>query len=100
MPTESRWRRLWRRLVRYRVLVYLLLLLFAADWLVASRAAVWRAYNPVFYRDRLDVCRARTWDVVVVGGSPVMYGIDADVLAGVRYRREVLEGAFNLGLPL
>jgi hypothetical protein len=93
-------RRLGRWLVRYRVAVFLVLALALLDRLIAAHADLWRRYDPVFYRDRLTTCRSQRWDLVVLGGSPALCGIDVDRLAGLTFRGEKLDTAFNLGLPL
>lgn len=85
---------------RWRVLLYLLGCLAVLDAVVAVGARRWRAYDPVFYRDRLRHCRGHAWDLVIVGGSPAMAGIDSDVLTGLRYRGRRLDRAYNLSLPL
>jgi hypothetical protein len=83
-----------------RVVVYLLIALFALDRLIAAHARLWRSYSPRFYRERVEACRAGRWDLVLVGASPVMGGINADVLQGIRVRGTPVQRAFNLGLPL
>lgn len=82
----------------FRVLLYLLLGLAAVDLVVAWNAPLWRAYDPDEYAARLDACRGRTHDLVVVGGSPVAEGVDTRVLAGLRRGGRALERAYNLGL--
>ena len=52
------------------------------------------------YRERLVRCREGRWDLLVVGGSPAMCGIDPAVLTGTPWRGEQLKTTFNLGLPL
>lgn len=100
MAAGSRLRHLVRWVLRYRAVLYLLLALAAIDIVVRAHARRWRAYDPVFYRERLEACRRGKWDLVVVGGSPTMSGIDVGVLAGVPWQGRPLERAFNLGLPL
>ena len=100
MAETSVLRRLVRIAVRCRAVLYLLLLLAGIDILVAAHAARWRAYDPSYYRERLDACRRGDWDIVVVGGSPAMCGFDPDVLAGTRRHDRPLRRVFNFGLPL
>jgi hypothetical protein len=85
--------------VRYRVFLYLLLGLVLVDIGVASFRRVWRAYDPDDYRDRVENCRAHPADLVVVGGSTVCEGVDPAALEGLYWRGQVLQRAYNLGLP-
>ncbi len=87
----------WRRL---RVLLWFIAGLAALDLAVAAQTRRWEAYDPHPYRERLARCREHPWDLVVVGGSPTMCGVDPAVLAGVPWRGAPLATAFNLGLPL
>jgi hypothetical protein len=82
------------------VLIWFVIGLAAVDRVVAARARLWDAYDPHPYRELLARCRERPWDVVVVGGSPAMCGIDPAVLAGTPWHGESLGSAFNFGLPL
>ena len=82
-----------------RVVVFFLLALIALDFLVAAHSRFWRDYDPDPYFERLETCRRQPWDLVVVGGSPVMYGLNPSVLSGVAYRGRV-DRVYNLGLPL
>jgi hypothetical protein len=100
MAARVRLRWVLRGLVRFRFVLFLVAVLLVLDVLVRGHAHRWRAYDPVLYRERLDACRRGQWDVVVVGGSPVMCGIDTDLLAGARWQGRPLERCFNLGLPL
>jgi hypothetical protein len=83
-----------------RVVVFFLLALIALDFLVAAHSRLWRDYDPDPYRERLEACRRQPWDLVVVGGSPVMYGMNPSVLSGVAYQGRALDRVYNLGLPL
>jgi hypothetical protein len=83
---------------RYRVIFYLLLGLAAVDVAVVRYRDRWDAYDPNEYVVRPAACRARAWDAIVVGGSPVCEGIDPAVMAGVSFRGQHLEHVYNLGL--
>jgi hypothetical protein len=83
-----------------RVVVFFLLALIALDFLVAAHSRLWREYDPDAYIERLEACRRQPWDLVVVGGSPVMYGVNPSVLSGVAYRGQALDRVYTLGLPL
>ena len=83
-----------------RVVVFFLLALIALDFLVAAHSRVWREYDPDPYIERLEACRRQPWDMVVVGGSPVMYGVNPSVLSGVSYHGQALDRVYTLGLPL
>jgi hypothetical protein len=85
---------------RHRVLIWLAVALAGLDRVVAVQARRWDAYDPHPYRERLARCHEGRWDLLVVGGSPAMCGIDPAILAGTPWRGERLESAFNLGLPL
>lgn len=89
-----------RSLGGWRILGYLTVCLAVVDVAVAAGARRWRAYDPVVYRDRLRHCRGHAWDLVIIGGSPAMCGIDADALAGLRRGGRRLERVYNLALPL
>jgi hypothetical protein len=84
---------------RFWVILYLLVGLATLDVLVLCHRPVWIAYDPDEYRERLDNCRRRPHDLLVVGGSPVAEGIDTSVLEGLTWQGLPLRGAFNLGLP-
>jgi hypothetical protein len=83
-----------------RVVLYLFVGLVLLDRLVAAHARLWRSYAPRYYRERVEACRGGTWDLLLVGGSPTMGDVNADILAGVRCDGQPLEHVFNLGLPL
>jgi hypothetical protein len=82
------------------VLLSFLLALVALNYLVWSQRALWHAYDPHPYRERLDICRSQSWNLVVVGGSPAAYAIDPRVLAGLRFKGRPLTHACNVALPL
>lgn len=90
---------LLRRVAAYRVVCYFLLGLAALDGFLHYRRDIWSAYDPDDYRERLDGCRARPADLVLIGGSPVSEGVDPNVLTGLTWRGRPLERAYNLGLP-
>src|SRR5437870_2842307 len=85
---------------RYRVIVWFVVSLAALDALLAANARRWRSYDPHPYRERIARCRSRAWDLVVVGGSPAMCGIDPALLVGTSWRGGPVRSAYNLGLPL
>ena len=85
---------------RYRVLIWLLLGLAGLDRVVAAQARRWDAFDPHPYRERLARCRQGHWDLLIVGGSPAMCGIDPAVLSGTPWHGAPLESGFNFGLPL
>ena len=92
-PGRPRW-------LRYRVIVYLIVGLAAVDAVVARHVDLWQAYERHPYRDAMAKGRRQAWDLVVVGGSPAGYGLDADVLSGLRWQGHSLDRACNLGLVL
>jgi hypothetical protein len=57
-------------------------------------------YDPRFARDRVRYGRRQSWDLVIVGGSPAMAGIDAADLADLPWHGRPLVRAFNLSIPL
>jgi hypothetical protein len=85
---------------RYNVLLYLLIVLAALDVLVGAFRKTWGAYESHHYRIRMADCSSQKWDLVVVGGSPAMYGFDPAILAGANWQGHRLERVYNLGLPL
>jgi hypothetical protein len=95
-----RWRRGLRLAIRFRILLYVALLLWGLGRFAAWHTDFLDLYSPVFYRDRLAYCRANEWDLAIVGGSPTMCAVDAELLAGLCYRGNALPKAINLGLPL
>ncbi len=88
------------RWIVFRVVFFFLLALVALDLLVAAHSRLWREYNPDPYLERLEACRRQPWDLVFVGGSPVMFGVNPAVLSGVAYHGRTLNRVYNLGLPL
>jgi hypothetical protein len=86
-------------LLRLRVVLYLVLGLVAVDALVAAYAPVWSSYDPEEYRERLEACRRRPHDLVIVGGSTVGEGIDPTVLSGTVHQGYPLDRVFALGMP-
>jgi hypothetical protein len=84
---------------RYRVLLYFLVGLIALDVAVDAARAVWHAYDPDEYRERLNNCRQRPHDLVLVGGSPVSEGIDPACLRGLRWHGRAIAHPYNFGLP-
>ncbi len=88
MNPSSRNRPRWGRVVACFLLGLALL-----DLGIAAFRDTWSAYAPHPYAYRFDACRRGRWDVVVIGGSPALYGLDPQVLA------ETGRG-YNLALPL
>jgi hypothetical protein len=85
---------------RYRVVIWFVLGLVALDRLVAARARLWEAYDVHPYRELVRRCHQGRWDLLVVGGSPAMCGLDPVVLAGTPWAGRPLATAYNIGLPL
>jgi hypothetical protein len=83
-----------------RVLVYVVLALCCLDRAVAANEELWRSYDPHFGRERIRYARRVAWDLVVVGGSPAMAGINAGDLASLGWHGRVLSRAYNLSIPL
>jgi hypothetical protein len=88
--------RKWRRL---RVIGSFLLGLVVLDFVVWSNRTLWDTYAPDDYAARLEGCRRRPRDLVVVGGSAVTEGIDPSLLAGVVWQGQRLADVYSLGLP-
>jgi hypothetical protein len=86
------------RLWRWRVVVYLVLGLLALDRAMAARAALWRAYDPQFSRDRVRYAKHRVWDLVIAGGSPAMC-VDSGDLKGLVWQGRRLDRTLNLAVP-
>jgi hypothetical protein len=86
----------WRYL---RTPAYVLLALAGVDLFLLAFRDTWERHSPDDYAARLAGCRQRPRDFVFVGGSPVSEGIDADLVAGVRWRGEPLADGYALGLP-
>lgn len=85
---------------RYRVIVWSLAALVALDIAIGINRDRWQTYDLNPYRERLARCRAGAWDVIVVGGSPAMCGIDPERLTGATWNGQPLTSGYNLGLPL
>ena len=66
------------------MICYLLLGLVIVDIAVFARRELWRRYDPDDYLERVNDCRRRPRDLVVVGGSTVVMGIDPAALSGLR----------------
>src|SRR5438445_6590998 len=81
---------------RYRVILFFVVGLVAVDALVYSFRTVWQSYDPDDYVSRIEGCRGREWDVVLLGGSPVSEGIDPSLLEGVRWQGRELQTVYNL----
>ena len=82
---------------RYRVILFFVVGLVAVDALVYSFRTVWQSYDPDDYVSRIEGCRGREWDVVLLGGSPVSEGIDPSLLEGVRWQGRELTSELTLG---
>jgi hypothetical protein len=74
--------------------------LIGLDRIVAAQAWRWDTYDPQPCRERLATCRQGRWDLLIVGGSPAMYGIDPAILTGTPWRGKPIASGFNFGLPL
>lgn len=85
---------------KYRVLLFFALGLLAVDAVIAHYKSLWRSYESHPYRDRLEACRQQRFDIIVLGSSPALYGIDPNLLVGMRRDGTVLESAFDLAFPL
>src|SRR5262245_59685791 len=85
---------------RYRVLIWFAAAIVAFEIAVAANARLWRSYDPNPYRSRILAYSRRGADLLVVGGSPAMCGLDPTIIAGTSWHGETLPRAFNLGLPL
>lgn len=85
---------------RYRAIVWFFAALIGLDAVVAANARRWESYDLNPYRERLARCREQAWDVLVVGGSPAMCGVDPALLVGATWQGRALESCYNLGLPL
>jgi len=87
------------RWTRFRVPICFLVGLFVLDGAVRLNARLWDGYDPNEYRARLDRCRGRAWDLVVLGGSPVSEGVDPALLRPLTWRNQIIRRVYNLGLP-
>jgi hypothetical protein len=74
--------------------------LVALDVVVVANRQTWRAYDRDPYEVRLGAARAHPWDLVLVGGSPMMCAGDPGVLSGTTWRGQPLDRVYNLSLPL
>jgi len=92
--------RVWRGLVRLRVLIFFLAGLAALDRMIGAHAELWLTYAPEFYRKRLAGCRERPHEVAIVGSSPTMCGVDPAGLIGLEWRGRKVASAFNAGIVL
>src|SRR5439155_1026531 len=85
---------------RYRVLIWFVVAIVAVEVTVAAEARLWQTYDPNPYASRFRAYDRRGADLLVVGGSPAMCGLDPSLLSGVCWHGEPLHRAFNLALPL
>ena len=97
---RERARNLLKTVRRYRVAIWLLVVLVLLDRAVASRGEAMGCLRSAPIPRRLVRCREGRWDLLVVGGSPAMCGIDPAVMTGTPWRGQRLKTTFNLGLPL
>jgi hypothetical protein len=81
-------------------LAWFALALLAVDLAVATQARRWEAFDPHPYRERIARCQEYRPDLLIVGGSPAMCGIDPAGLVGLSWADNRLDTPFNLGLPL
>lgn len=90
----------WRTTVcrRGRIPLLFVLGMIGLDLVVHASRATWRRYDPDDYRERVRACRDGTWDMVIVGGSPVHEGVDPALLRGLTWRGTTLKRVFNCGL--
>lgn len=85
---------------RYRrTLLSILVGLVLLDLGVYLTRATWDRYSPNDYRDRVQTCRSRPRDLIVVGGSPVSEGIDPSHFLGMVHRGQAIDSVYSLGLP-
>src|SRR5262245_33197084 len=85
---------------RYRVLLWFVAAVVAVEIAVAANARLWKTYDPNPYESRFRAYDRRGSDLLVVGGSPAVCGLDPTILAGTSWHGESLPRAFNLALPL
>jgi hypothetical protein len=83
-----------------RVLIWFVAAIVTVEVAVAANARLWRTYDPNPYESRFRAYGRRGADLLVVGGSPAMCGLDPSILAGTFWHGEALRRAFNLGVPL
>ncbi len=82
------------------MLIFFLAGLLALDQFVGAHARLWLTYAPEFYRKRLAGCRERPHELVIVGSSPAMCGLDPDLLVGMEWQGRPVASAFNAGIVL
>jgi len=85
---------------RCRVLFWFVAAFVAFEVAVAANAHLWKTYDPNPYESRFRAYDRRGADLLVVGGSPAMCGLDPTILAGASWHGDRLPRAFNLGVPL
>ena len=84
---------------RLRPVTLLAISLLALDLAVRHFAPVWERHSPDDYAARIDGCRARPRDFIVVGGSPVSEGFDPEAMAGLTWQGRPLSDGYAVGLP-
>lgn len=84
----------------YRAPLFALIGFCCLNGVVALHARTWRSYDPRFARDRIRYGRRHTWDLVVVGGSPAMAGINSACLKSLPWHDRLLQRSYNLAIPL
>ena len=84
----------------YRVLIWFAAAILLVEVAVAANARLWRTYDPNPYASRFSAYERRGADLLVVGGSAAMCGLDPTILAGTSWHGGPLPRAFNLGVPL
>lgn len=89
------WSTLWW--ARRPVAICLLVGLIVVDFVVLQRREVWRAYDPIDPLERMDGCRRRAPDLVIVGGSTAKEGINPAPLVGTSWLGTPLIQPYNLG---
>lgn len=82
----------------FRPVAWFVVGLVLVDAVVVSFRDTWERHSPDDYAEKLDGCRSRPRDFVLVGGSPVAEGLDPDVVSGVRWRGEELRDGYAIGL--
>lgn len=85
--------------LRVPVVAWFLTGLILTDVAVAGYRDVWRMFSPDDYADRIESCRLRRQDAILLGGSVVSEGIDPRLLRGVPWRGTRMDAVFNMGLP-
>ncbi|HTK74076.1 MAG TPA: hypothetical protein VL371_02400 [Gemmataceae bacterium] len=84
----------------YRVLIWFVATVVAVEAAVAANAGLWQSYDPNPYASRLAAYDRSGADLLIVGGSTAMCGLDPAILAGTSWHGEPLRRAFNLAVPL